>query len=86
MKQLIIATIAVLVLSACGKREDVASPTPPTYESEFRECIDRNTKPNRVSVIAYDKPEQIRDHCDYWAKHVMKEEDARAEARRLYLK
>lgn len=84
----LIAVLAIAALAACGKKEDVApgvkKPTP-TYESAFRECIDRNTDPNRVPVITFETPEKIAEHCDVAAKSVMKDVEIRATARQKYL-
>lgn len=87
VKQLIIIA-AVAALAACGKKEDiapVAKKPAPTYESAFRECIDRNTDPNRVPVITFKSPEEIAEHCEFAAKTVMKDVEIRATARQKYL-
>lgn len=85
MKTVIVSAVAAAVLMGCGKMEESPRKSARSFTESFRECIDRNTKPDKVHVIPFDSPEKLADHCTGVAEREERDAQIRAAAREKYL-
>lgn len=86
IKTAVVALGVAVALMGCGKKEEPAARTGVRdFAEAFRECIDRNTRPDKVHAITFDSPEKLADHCNAVAEREERDIKIRAAAREKYL-